>query len=151
MENTQQFRSGHVVIGVDTHKYIHVAAAMDSVGGMLATLTIPTVSGGFRQLLDWAASFGRIIAFGIESTGSYGAALTSFLRRNGHKVVEVSRPDRRMRRLKGKSDTPDAENAALAVLAGFATAVPKSADGTVEMIRQLKIAHDTAVKARTGQ
>lgn len=32
-----------------------------------------------------------------------------------------------------------------AVLAGFATAIPKSAEGTVEMIRQLKAAHDTAV------
>ena len=46
--------------------------------------------------------------------------------------------------------TLDAENAARAVLAGFATAVPKTADGVVEMIRQLKVAHDTAVKDRTG-
>jgi len=143
-------RSGHVVIGVDTHKHIHVAAVMDSIGGVLATLTIATDSGGFRQLRDWATSFGQIIAFGIEGTGSYGAALTSFVRRNGHRVIEVNRPDRRMRRLVGKSDTLDAENAARAVLAGFATAEPKTADGTVEMIRQLKVAHDTAVKGRSA-
>ena len=143
-------RSGHVVIGVDTHKHIHVAAVMDSVGGILATLTIATDTAGFRQLLEWASSFGKIIAFGIEGTGSYGAALTSFVRRHGHKVIEVSRPDRRLRRLNGKSDSLDAENAARAVLAGFATAVPKTADGVVEMIRQLKVAHDTAVKDRTG-
>jgi len=55
-----------------------------------------------------------------------------------------------MRRLVGKSDTLDAENAARAVLAGFATAEPKTADGTVEMIRQLKVAHDTAVKDRSA-
>ena len=55
-----------------------------------------------------------------------------------------------MRRLVGKSDTLDAENAARAVLAGFATAGPKTADGTVEMIRQLKVAHDTAVKDRSS-
>ena len=36
------------------------------------------------------------------------------------------------------------------MLAGFATAIPKTADGVVEMIRQLKVAHDTAVKDRTG-
>ena len=143
-------RSGHVVIGVDTHKYIHVAAAMDSVGGILATMTIATDTGGFRQLLDWASSFGQIIAFGIEGTGSYGGALTSYVRRKGHKVIEVSRPDRRLRRLNGKSGTLDAENAARAVLAGFATAIPKTADGTVEMIRQLKVAHDTAVKGRAA-
>lgn len=143
-------RSGHVVIGVDTHKYVHVAAVMDSIGGILASLTIATDNGGYQQLLEWANSFGQVIAFGIEGTGSYGAGLTSFIRRNGHRVVEVNRPDRRMRRLAGKSDTLDAENAARAVLAGYATAEPKTADGAVEMIRQLKVAHDTAVKDRTS-
>lgn len=146
MSQVEPVRSGHVVIGVDTHKHIHVAAVMDSICGILATLTIRTDTTGFRQLLEWAASFGKIIAFGIEGTGSYGVGLTSFVRRQGHKVIEVSRPDRRLRRLNGKSDTMDAENAARAVLAGFATAVPKTADGVVEMIRQLKVAHDTAVK-----
>lgn len=150
MTELETVRSGHVVIGVDTHKHIHVAAVTDSVGGILATLTITTDTAGFKQLLGWAASFGNVIAFGIEGTGSYGAALTSFVRRHGHKVIEVARPDRRLRRLNGKSDTLDAENAARAVLAGFATAIPKTADGVVEMIRQLKVAHDTAVKDRTG-
>ena len=55
-----------------------------------------------------------------------------------------------MRQLVGKSDTLDAENAARAVLAGFATAEPKTADGTVEMIHQLKVVHDTAVKDRSA-
>lgn len=113
-------------------------------------MTIATDSGGFKQLLEWAATFGQIIAFGIEGTGSDGAGLTSFVRRSGHRVVEVNRPDRRMRRLVGKSDTLDAENAVRAVLAGFATAEPKTADGTVEMIRQLKVAHDTGVKDRSA-
>jgi hypothetical protein len=36
--------------------------------------------------------------------------LTSFLRRAGYKVVEAGRPDRRLRRMNGKSDTLDAEN-----------------------------------------
>ena len=143
-------RPFRVVIGVDTHKHIHVAAVLDSIGGVLATLTISTDAAGFTQLLAWATGFGKIIAFGIDGTGSYGVGLTSFVRRHGHKVIEVSRPDRRLRRLNGKSDTLDAENAARAVLAGFATAIPKTADGVVEMIRQLKVAHDTAVKDRTG-
>lgn len=142
--------SGHIVVGVDTHKHIHVAAVMDTIGGILSTLTIATDTQGFKQLLEWAKEYGKILSFGIEGTGSYGATLTSFLRRNGHKVVEVSRPDRRLRRLNGKSDTLDAENAARAVLTGLATATPKTMDGAVEMIRQLKVANDTAVKARTA-
>ena len=35
------------------------------------------------------------------------------------------------------------------MLAGQSTAIPKTADGAVEMMRQLKITRDTAVKART--
>ena len=116
MEQIEQTRSGHVVIGVDTHKHIHVAAVMDSVGGIIATKTIATDTGGFRQLVDWGSEFGQIIAFGIEGTGSDGGAFTSYVRRHGHKVIEVSRPDRRLRRLNGKSDTLHAENAARAVL-----------------------------------
>jgi hypothetical protein len=55
-------RSGHVVIGVDTHKHVHVTAVLDPIGGVLGTLTIATDMGGFRQLLSWATSFGQIIA-----------------------------------------------------------------------------------------
>ena len=71
------------------------------------------------------------------------------MRRTGHRVVEVNRGDRRTRRAAGKSDTIDAEVAARSVLAGQSTAIPKTADGAVEMMRQLKITRDTAVKART--
>src|SRR5690606_314470 len=39
---------------------------------------------------------------------------------------------------------------ARAVLNGTATAIPKAADGAAEMIRQTKVAKDTAVKARTA-
>lgn len=41
-----------------------------------------------------------------------------FRRRAGHKVVEVNRPDCRLWRMNGKSDTLDADNAACSVLAG---------------------------------
>ena len=91
----------------------------------------------------------RIEAFGVEGTGSYGAGLARAVRRAGHRVVEVNRGDRRTRRAAGKSDTIDAEVAARSVLAGQSTAIPKTADGAVEMMRQLKITRDTAVKART--
>lgn len=55
-------------------------------------------------------------------------------------MVEAGRPDRRQRRLNGKFDALDAENAARSVLAGFATVIPKAAYSNIEMIRQLKIA-----------
>ena len=138
-----------LVIGVDTHKHLHVAVALDELGARLGELTISADSDGYAALAAWAEQAGSAAAFGIEGTGSYGVGLASFLRRRGHRIVEVNRGDRRLRRSNGKSDTLDAEAAARAVLSGEAAAVPKSADGACEMIRQVKIARDTAVKSRT--
>ena len=65
-------------------------------------------------------------------------------------MVEVARPNRADRHRRGKCDVFDAENAARAVLAGQARAIPKADEGIVEMIRHLKIAKDAAVKARSA-
>ena len=138
-----------VIVGVDTHKHVHVAVAIDSWGIRLRDQAFVADSGGYQALITWAETHGRIEAFGIEGTGSYGAGLARAVRRAGHRVVEVNRGDRRTRRTAGKSDTIDAEVAARSVLAGQSTAIPKTADGAVEMMRQLKITRDTAVKART--
>jgi len=145
----QEARPRRVVIGVDTHKYVHVAVALDELGTAIADTSVPVDRAGYQRLLEWANEQGKVLAFGIKGTGSYGVGLASFVRRHGYKVIEVVRPDRRERRLNGKSDLLDAHSAARTVLAGTATATPKSADGTVEMIRQLKVAKDTAVKGRT--
>ncbi|GAA2796132.1 transposase [Crossiella cryophila] len=48
-----------------------------------------------------------------------------------------------------KSDRLDAEQAARAVLGQGATAIPKSRDGAVEVIRMLRLTRGSAVKART--
>ena len=138
-----------VIVGVDTHKYVHVAVAIDSWGIRLGDHAFVADSGGYEALVTWAETHGRIEAFGIEGTGSYGAGLARAVHRAGHHVVEVNRGDRRTRRAAGKSDTIDAEVAARSLLAGQSTAIPKTADGAVEMIRQLKITRDTAMKART--
>jgi transposase len=138
-----------VIIGVDTHKHIHVAVAIDHHGARLGDLSVSADTGGYTQLEQWAQALGRVDRFGIEGTGSYGAGLASFLRRCGHRIVEVNRGDRRSRRQNGKSDTLDAEAAARSVLAGTSAVVPKTGDGVSEMIRQIKIARDTARKGRT--
>ena len=138
-----------VIVGVDTHKELHAAVAISGSGARLATTTAPANSKGYDALEAWARSMGAVRAFGIEGTGSYGAGLSRFLRERGHAVFEVNQPNRQLRHQKGKSDAVDAESAARAVLAGQAAGQPKSGTGTVEMIRHLKIARDTAVKART--
>src|SRR5215210_2763884 len=90
-----------VIVGVDTHKHVHAAVAIDGRGARLGATTIPVSGEGYRALEAWARSMGPVRAFGVEGTGSYGAGL------------------------------------------------PKSGTGAAEMIRHLKAARDTAVKART--
>jgi transposase len=142
--------SGRVIIGVDTHKQFHAAVVLDERGAVLGTATFDANSAGYQELITWAGRFGLPRRFGIEGTGSYGRGLASAVRRAGHDVIEVMRPDRQDRHRRGKSDLFDAENAARAVLAGTAQATPKNAEGIVEMIRHLKIAKDAAVKARSA-
>ena len=146
---TTQPEARAVIVGVDTHKHVHVAVVIDTRGIRLGGQSFVADAGGYRALLTWADTPGRIEAFGIEGTGSYGAGLARAVRHAGHRVAEVNRSDRRLRRAAGTSDTIDAEAAARAVLAGQSTAIPKTADGAGEMMRLLKIARDTAVKART--
>ena len=114
------------IVGVDTHKHIHVAVAIDTCGIHLGDQSFAADSGGYQALLTWAETHGRIQAFGIEGTGGYGVGLARAVRRAGHRVVEVNRADRRLRRVAGKSDRIDAEAAARSVLAGQATATPKT-------------------------
>jgi transposase len=137
-----------ITVGVDTHKDIHVAVALDGLGRRLGTLNVPTSPAGYKELVGWANGFGPLGRAGVEGTGSFGAGLTRFLQAERIEVFEVLRPRRREQYRSGKSDPIDAEAAARAVLAGTATGRPKGADGKVEMIRALRVARRSAVKAR---
>ena len=142
-------RGAQVVIGVDTHQDEHVAVAIDGQGVRLGERRSPATTWGYGDLEQWSRSLGEVSALAVEGTGSYGAEFARYLTGRGYTVVEVNRPDSSVRYRKGKSDPTDAESAARAVLAGVADATPKSGEGEVEMIRMLKSAKDSAIKART--
>jgi transposase len=141
---------GSVIGGIDAHTDTHDAAALDARGRLLGTRTFPTTSKGNRALLAWLESFGPVAPIGAESTGSYAAGLVRYLRSRDVTVVEVNQPHAHTRRRRGKSDPIDAEMAARQALSGHATVIPKLTDGIVESIRQLRLARDSAVKARTA-
>ncbi len=138
-----------VIAGVDTHGQTHHAAVVDLLGRHLADKEFPATGAGYRQLMAWLGSHGTVTAVGVEGTGAYGAELARVLTRSGLRVVEVDRPDRKTRRLRGKSDPIDAYAAATAVASGRATGTPKTRDGIVEAIRALRVPRRSAVKART--
>ncbi|MGW2787722.1 IS110 family transposase [Streptomyces populi] len=137
-----------MVLGVDTHKDVHVAAVTDQLGRVLGSSPFQATAVGYDELLSWAREFGDVRRAGVEGTGSYGAGLARYLLSQGVQVTEVNRPDRAKRRSRGKNDTVDAEAAAQAVVSERATAVPKRGDGPVEQIRVYKMTRDSAVKAR---
>ncbi|MFF1762408.1 IS110 family transposase [Streptomyces sp. NPDC058266] len=144
-----------VLLGVDTHKDVHLTAVITSTGLLLDTRSFPTTREGYRQLLSWARAFGRLQQAGVECAGSYGAALTPYLHQEDITVTEVNQPDKAARRRHGKSDSIDAAAAARAVLSGratataTATATAKTTDGPVETIRLFKMAKTSAIKSRS--
>ena len=138
-----------VTLGIDTHADVHVAVALDQLGRRLGSKSAPTTEAGYAEIVAWAEGFGALDRVGVEGSGSFGAGLTRHLRAAGVEVVEVNRPNRQHRRRFGKHDTADAESAARTVQAGTAVGQPKSADGTVEMLRALRVARRSAVKACT--
>jgi transposase len=138
-----------VIVGVDTHKDVHVAVAIDTLGRQLAQTSVTTSARGLRDLLDWARQLGEDRRWGVEGTGSYGAGLTRHLLGCGETVREVSRPGRRLRRDRGRSDPLDAEAAARSVLADQSLVAPKDSRDVSESLRQLRATRRAAVKART--
>jgi transposase len=138
-----------VIGGVDTHKHTHYAAVIDDNGRLLGHREFQANEGGYGALLAWMRSHGRIVAIGVESSGSFGATLTRYLADAGEDVVEVNKPNRQARHMDGKSDRLDAEEVARSVLAQTGIATPKSKSGPVEVIRTLRVARASAVRART--
>lgn len=130
--------------GVDTHQDVHVAAALDGIGGLLGVEEFTTTTAGYVEQLGWLRGFGAVQLVGIEGTGSYGAGLASYVHTEGVRVVEVDRSDRQDRRRHGKSDPLDAVSAARAAQSGRARGTPKGRHGAVEAIRALMVAKRSA-------
>ncbi|MFE7331177.1 transposase [Streptomyces sp. NPDC057565] len=71
--------------------------------------SFPATAQGYRQLIDWARSFGVVRRAGVECPGYYGAALARHLHAEGIEVTVVNQPDKAARRRHGKTDAVDAE------------------------------------------
>jgi transposase len=136
-----------VAIGVDTHKDVHVAVALNRLGAELDARDVDTTESGYRSLLDWAQALG-VPAFAVEGCGSYGAGLVRFLRLAGVAVWECERP-RRQERRRGKSDLIDATLAARRLLTGNGLYLPRG-DGRREELRLLLLERRSATQARTA-
>jgi transposase len=136
-----------VAIGVDRHRDLHVAVAVDRVGAQIGCREIETTPDGYGSLRSWALGLG-VPVFAVEGGGSYGAGLVRFLQREGFTVWECERP-RRQERRRGKSDLIDAALAARRLLAGEGLSIPRGG-GPREDLRLLLLERRSAVQARTA-
>ena len=145
-----------IFAGIDTHKKTYAIATCDVQGKILCAEEFSTSKKGIKSLQKWLFSQGEIVAVGIEGTGSYGKNVTIALQNSGVKIIEVNHACKKTRRSKGKSDTLDAENAALTAR-DFLRGGFRSMNGSVaidrtselEDIRIIKAAYDAAISNRT--
>lgn len=144
----QKPMEGQIVVGVDTHKEVHVAAAVDWRGTLIDEQSFATTRQGYRQLEAWARSLGEVLRVGVECSGSYGSGPTGHLMKSGFQVLEAAFPDRAVGRKRGEDDSIGAEMAAEAAFTGARTATPKAGDGMVEALRMLQKTRKAAVAAR---
>jgi transposase len=101
-----------VTLGVDAHKAVHQALALDAVGTVLGSWRGATTPHQWQQLLAWAATFPGPRQGGIEGAWKYGRGLAQFLVTHEEHVYEVNprcaAQGRRRARTPGKHDRLDA-------------------------------------------
>ncbi|MDD7942945.1 hypothetical protein PHK61_31515 [Actinomycetospora lutea] len=124
--------AGDVVVGVDTHKAVHVADVVNQLGVLLGSAEFATTSSGYQQLLTWARTLARSDELGWSAR---------LLR---------SRADPLSGRASGRGHRgQSAGQAGTAARQDRATTRAKAADGPVEMVRVFKLAKASATKSRT--
>lgn len=102
-----------IVIGTDTHKATHTAAAVFASSGALAgELTAPARKAGFAEMLDWSRSLDAERIWALEDCRHVSGSFERFLVAAGERVVRVPPKlmgqSRRGERAAGKSDPIDA-------------------------------------------
>lgn len=136
-----------VYVGIDTHQEFHMMAVIDDAGHLLGTRKITLATDTTTQALEWATTFGQIMAAGIECTSSYGASITADLRTANIIVFEVTGPNRAARRAHGKSDTLDAIQAAEAARTHTRISPPKH--HSINELRAHMVFRESAKHQRT--
>lgn len=141
-----------VIIGIDPHKALHAACAIDERETELARLQIRTGPRQINELLTWATPF-ACRSWAIESVGGLGYLLAQQLVARGEHVVDVPATLSSRVRLLGsgrstKNDANDARAVAVAVLRSPSLAAVRVEDH-VSVLRLLAKAQLDTSRARS--
>ena len=108
-----------ISVGVDTHKALHVAVALDEFGRELSVWQGGNTEREWSRFGRWLEQLGAERQVGVEGAWSYGRGLAQSLVGAGERVYEVNArwtaAGRRTARQRDKSDHHDAHQVALFV------------------------------------
>ena len=108
-----------ITIGVDAHKSMNAAFALDDAGKELDSWDGPNTEAGWQGLQKWAVNLGPERHWGIEGAWGYGRGLAQHLVAAGETVYEINARWTAIRRRSGhkpgKTDELDAHAIALFV------------------------------------
>jgi transposase len=141
-----------VIIGIDPHKALHAASAIDPSETQLCELKVRTGPRQLIQLLEWATPF-TSRTWAIESAGGLGYLLAQQLVARGEHVVDVpSTLASRVRLLgSGRSNKNDANDARAVAIAALRSPSLQAVHGEdhVTVLRLLAKAHLDISRARS--
>jgi transposase len=108
-----------LTIGVDAHKQVHAAVALDERGQEIGHWRGATSLAGWQAVAAWAAGLGEACRWGIEGAWGNGRGLAQHLVATDAEVYEINprwtAAGRRGARDRGKNDRLDARAVALLV------------------------------------
>jgi transposase len=142
-----------ITIGVDAHKRVHVALALDDAGREVASWKGANSADGWCDFTRWAAGLGPGRQIGIEGAWSYGRGLAQHLVRDGEAVYEVNSRwtalGRRSAMKRDKTDRLDARAVALFVRQEAANLPPVAADDETAVLDLFAVEREAAIGEAT--
>src|SRR2546423_8931508 len=146
-----------ITIGVDAHKDVQAAVALDAAGRETGTWRGPNSPQGWAALAAWAAAQAASAAaepqWGIEGAGHYGRGLAQQLLAAGATVYDINprwtAQERQRARRPGKSDRLDARAVALYLWREAATLPPLRAEDDTAVLEVLTTEREGALAEAT--
>ena len=142
-----------ITIGVDAHKEVHVAEAVDDLGRPVGRIEVSSAPRGWKKLFGWATRLGTDRMWGVEGAWSYGRGLAQHLVSLGERVYDINprwtAQGRRRGRKTDKNDSLDARAIALWTLREAPTLPRVTRDDSTAEVNLLVVERDGALADAT--
>ena len=142
-----------IIVGIDAHKQLHKALALNDAGTILDQWQGPNSPEGWHSLHQWVTTFAGPRQWGIEGAWNYGRGLAQYLVAEGETVYEINprwtAERRRKARKPGKSDKLDALAVAQLVREDSSTLPQVTADDETAILDLLVTEREGALTEAT--